>query len=739
MRTALAIVFFVVSVSVASSEPIRVRSGMHDGFTRLVFYLPARTEWSLNEKEGGATVVVAPRERFDIADVYDRIDRVRLSDIRTGKEGGAVEIQFGCDCTMRTEVLVGNVLVLDIVDPPGNVTTTASNGGETDGTSVSRPAGLRPPSKLSDAKRLTQTLTLPFGGSEEADTLERSRQLASVEAEMLEEVARAATQGLLSTHKPGGPQRQASATKLPSVGPDKPDASPAPPPPVALAHTSLSQSDTSGLKLTSEGESCRPDKDFDLASWAGADGFSAGLGTFRTQLTGEFDDINPEAAVRLARFYVAHGFGAEALSTLNSTAPEGKVVLRSLARIVDAGYDPAGAPFAKETDCDTHAALWAVMSLQRLTPKLATADRAILRTLNALPLAVRSHVGVTLAKKFLDAGQDDMSRALLRIVDRNKTGPDIRHEAIAGQIELKVGNEQEGRETLSATADRDREISPLALIALIEHDLASGVPVSAERADLISAFVFQYRSASLSQELKKLEILARASAGQLDTAFSLLRERTADGSINEELRDLQSRTTDFLIANPDDTLFLRHGLTQARKHAADLYPDTANALAERFLALGFPGEALEILTYPASGLAQIERRLLRARAALDTGDVDLAEDELATLINPEADALRAEIRSAKGQHAAASEIYGRIGRTDRSERQAWLASDWETLRSSDDGLNAALAALQVATPDAPEDEGELARNRRLLGDSEAARSTLTEALSRFVIPQDSTN
>ena len=741
MRLILPLLIFFASVSAAMSQPVVVRSGTHPGFTRLVFYLPEETTWKVEEGSEGAVLSTTPPTPFDITKVYNRIGRDRLENIRVGAKPGQVFMDLACDCTIRTETLIGNTLVLDLVAPEPQVESpgVADVGppvGQDDQSpaQANQPATVKPDfSRITDARRLPDELTKPFGGELDGEAIARSQNLAQVEREMLEQVARATTRGLL-TASLGPKEAPEKVASEPEENPRETEpAQVSEPTKNAAAHTNIGDEPS---KPAASVANCIADEDLDLASWTGSDGFVRGLGQLRSGLGGEVEETDPKAALSLAKFYIGYGFGAEA-SQMLSLMHESSESLRlgSMARILELGHDPYASPFENQAGCETSAALWAILSSTDPNLTRDAQDATILRGLNSLPPAVREYLGLALAETYLNAGDEDMSRAILRVLDRMGGDRGDKHKLVEGRTELSEGDFEKGEEKLQESAEAGAEPSPEALIALVDHKLTVGDPIDQDVSDLISAYAFQYRSSELERPLRRSEILARASVGQFDPAFRLLEAYGEEFEAAEDLNLLRSRVTASLTSKADDATFLRLGLVQAQQHAETLEPETAVALADRFLTLGLPDLVHVALPQTADGKAAEDRKVLRAKADVANGMLSRAEEELQGLVNASASALLAEIAAKRGDHATASKAFATIGMDQQSQEQAWLAGNWEDVNQSADESLKALAALMRDETSEPADPtlGPLARNRRLAEDAAASRASLQTLLSNFDI------
>lgn len=73
----------------AGAQSIAVRSGEHEGFTRLVLTLPRSSEWRLSRTDDGYALSLAEKGmRFDLSDVFRLIPRSRLAAIWEDRQSG---------------------------------------------------------------------------------------------------------------------------------------------------------------------------------------------------------------------------------------------------------------------------------------------------------------------------------------------------------------------------------------------------------------------------------------------------------------------------------------------------------------------------------------------------------------------------------------------------------------------------------------------------------------------------
>ena len=723
----------------AAAETAVVRSGEHDGFTRLVVYLPETADWTLREEPDRVTLLTGPTVTFDTSAVYTRIGRERAKAVAPGEDREGLSIRLNCRCPVRTETLVGNVVVLDLLDPPARQPEIAARPSVPDAGPHDRvqfPV-VSPSRPMEEARRVTELapLALPEPESPEAVT-----DLRGFEAEILREVSLAATQGLLSARLTPRAEDAAAATddSTPQARPPRGDDG------MIVHQSTLTPMESPPRPVDAAGIPCMTADRLDVANWGGDDGFAAELGRLRTSLTGEFDEPDPAAALALARFYIAHGFGAEAEAILTLPAPDTADldILRSMSRIVDLGHDPMPSPFDQQADCEGPAGLWSALA-QRTGTMSETAVSSILQALNALPPLLRSHLGTGLASNFVRSGNSEAAESVFRILDRTQQDRTPRADLAQGQLELDHGDRQTGRRLLDRTAGTEGEASPEALLALVRDDLSRGVAVPADVADLLAAYMLQYRNHPLAAQLVETETLARASAGQFDAAFARLQ---AGGPYAEQMAgitditDMRSRVAGYLVEAASDPVFLRHVVRLADHPQETISADAADAIADRVLTLGFPELAARVLQDNQPPGDSRTRTQIAARIALRLGKSSQALAGLQRFQGKEIEMLLAEAQAARGDHATASRTYRTLNMVEQADRHAWLAGNWAELAGSEDPLQTALSTLMSDSGAPPGTaRGPLSSGRRLLQDSTASRSTIEQMLARYSLSPEGLN
>lgn len=769
MAVRLLAVLLVLWAGPGLAQTVVVRGGEHEGFTRLVFNLPERLDYELTRSAGAARLKLARRGlTLDTRSVFERVPKTRLTEVSMPEGGDTVTLSLACACEVETFWFARAALVVDIRTPaegseepeeaPGDREEPPEVPAQTVAVLDPMPQGR--PSAAADlvSRGLARDLAAETGPRASPDP-KTAAMLDLSRERLVREIGRAATQGLLSPRQALPEKRTPEpAATAPPPGPEAPSG-PSPGANIHLrAETSIDR-DMRDVMMSGLGgaqsEVCLEPALTDVASWASEAPFATQIGSFRSRLMGEFDKPNASAVTALARFYVHFGFGAEARQTLDQMggATEAGAVLRTMAAILEQGHADAGSVLSGQMECAPMTALWSALSYRTLPANVPLDADAILRGFSALPPHLRAHLGPTLARRFLDAGLDQQSARVRRILNRNVATVTAEAALLEADVALAEGQTESAEATFDAIVDDNSAPSAEALLRLIDARLRRGTEISYDLAQLSGAYATEYRGTPLGAELSRAYLSALATSGAFDEAFAELHRVVSPEDSRRPL--VRDALLGILTERAADFDFLRHALPTAAGDADRLDPATANALAGRLLALGFTAAAEVFVGPDVTGAPARPRKLLRAEIALRKALPRRAEVELLGISGEEVNLLRARARSMLGEHKAARTLFASAGDAAQARREAWLAGDWATLAAEDAGAAAAIAALKRkteasdgtdagegeaapsgATPDAAADmaSGVLARNRELIEKSTEARDALRSLLAAYPGP-----
>ncbi len=592
--------------------------------------------------------------------------------------------------------------------------------------------------------------------------------VSEAEAQLLVQLGRAATQGLIEparitphvarsmgsdghVQQPAAPEPGGVATATGTHGTSEGSgaAPPLPDPQDALnvhAETSIDRDTvfrTPRTSVNADGGACLSDEDIAIGSWGDARDFTIQMSEARLSLVGEFDIPDPKIAANLSRLYLYFGFGAEARITLQAfdIMPKDAELLFDIAMILDAGQTSPDSPLVTMADCDTAAAMWAVLARPQLDPGETVNHGAVLRTFSGLPLHLRRQFGPLLSDRFLGAGAPDTARAIRDAIARAPGEHGAAVTMIDAQLDLAEGNARSAEVLLDEVVAGNGATSPEALILAIQSRLDRGATVTPKMIETAGALAFEHRKAADGPDLSRVHILALGTGGAFGDAFSAL-DRWRDSG---PARLQQETTVELfsLLSRPEaapvflQTYFANKALVDPIATPTEL----RMSLADRLLEEGFSEEARRIAGAQAS---QTETgRLFLARTALAEFDGASALRHIAGLQGRSAMRIRAQALGLLGRHAEAADAYLVAAAVDEAAAQAWQAGDWP--RVADLGSAPQKEALaqfgfipgEDAIPDDPAPPaaevqapgpGTLAQDAALLEDSRATRRVLDALL-----------
>lgn len=738
----------------AGAETVTVRSGEHEGFSRLVLPLREPAGWTLG-RQGEGYVLRLDRAGigFDLGRVFHLIPRRRLADVTPLPEGDGLQLALACACHALAFETDAGAIVIDIRDGPPAGSPFEHPDGPAGaeppaafpaGLAAPRPAGsFRPP--LGPAIRLpgdwaAHLPALPGRAGPGPPLLPATPDawVGGLEEDLLRQIGRAAAQGLVA------PERRSPAP----APPPPPEAVPEPVPdePGTAAHLRLraetsidrdARSGAAGPALTSEGAECPADADLALTGWGDGRPAFLQLAEARSALVGEFDRPDEAAVARLARLHLHLGMGAEAVALLDAfgVAPADAALLRAVAAVLDdtpsARRTPAAA-LAGMADCDTAAALWALLDPPGPGRGDVVNEAAALRAFSALPLHLRRDLGPRLAEAFLARGADAAAHAVRAAILRAPGGEGSAARLIAARLDLARGDLPSAEAALAPVLEEDGPLSPEALVLHVEARLARGLPVEPGMVAAAAALAHEHRGTPEGPALTRTHVLAAAGAGGFDSAFAALDRWRSDGP-----DPLQAGTAAEMMALlagvEDDMLFL--GQVFAHRAMPELAeaPDALRLkLAGRLLDLGFAEEARDLLGPAAERSA--EGRLLAAGTALRAHAPDRALAALTGIATPEAEALRGEALEMLGRHSEAALAFAAAGAELRAADAAFRAGRWDAAAAAGPGPRAeALHALGLAKRpvsqgmDGPMTEGDPMKMNEPAEDDRATTGTTTHS------------
>ncbi|MCC7321446.1 MAG: hypothetical protein IT542_10785 [Rubellimicrobium sp.] len=641
----------------AVAQDMAVQSGEHAGFTRLSIAVGAR-EWAFGRSGAGYALLIPDGPEFGIARAFDLISRHRVAGLSSTP--GRLNITLGCDpCHARLFPFGRDWLVIDIHDgraPAGSVHENPVDPP------ADRAAGMQAATRhrvdrgplplLSTAQDLPRwflpvramyppapaPLAPPPPPQEaSADAGHSPRPAADdVARAMVEGMIRAADQGLLDLNGDFGAIAGAGNRPAPPPGNPPPAASGMSPPITLPDRPGLSARTVMDDVLSMPGgagrRGCLEDGLFDVAAWAGGGDFATELGAARLALTDERDRITQAGAERLARAYLAYGFGREALEalTLHPGQSRDRDILRLIAQVVDGQTADPGI-LADQAGCTGQVVLWRGLALGSIGTFPEVERIAAVTAFRLLPDVLRRQLAPRLARLMIEAGDPLAAREILaRVPSADFTGS-------ADSVAIEVALARSESDPAAAVANllslirSDPRAGPGAMVALVDLAVSGTVAPQEIDLDLLRALRFEGRGGPDEAALAVAEVRILAHLGRHDEAIGILPTIPA-----ARRAPAIAAAVAGLVAEPDDARFLA---TAFDNLPAPLAPESAHLVAARLIDLGFAARALDLLAGTVPGPDMTQRRLLRAAAHAALVRSDLAEADLLGLPGITADAI----------------------------------------------------------------------------------------------------
>ena len=745
MRWLCALLLILYAQTVLA-ETIRIRSGDHADFTRLVLTILPGRDWQFG-RSGESYVLFSgdPVDIFETARVFDRIPSGRIADLVSGQSPGRLQIVTGCDCHATAYLWRPDRLVIDVVEGPA----PADSPFETQLDPVAETIRTAPQTPLplvfTDRNAPDQSeLTLPFLTSDlpvEIFAAENAL-ILQTETAIYDSLARAASQGLLDIVdiEPAGLPVAAERIDQPI----DPEIAPAfvpgpiaeitsPTRPGLTARTSFERDFSSidpALLSGSVGETCLDDRHFDLAGWADSRPFSEQIGEANSLLTAEFDVYSEGAVEKLARIYLHFGFGREAIQTLSldDERTHEREIMITLAHLLDG--EPIGSRvFEGQLGCVRAVALWSGLARESLEGMDESERNAAIMAFRTLPEAVRGHIGASLAQLLLDVGDPVAADSILGAAALYREGPSVAADLTAAEIELESEGADFAIAALQDLIENEPRLTPEGLVRLIDLTLREGRAVDPSVISLAEAMQSEYRGTPEAANLANSIVRALVASDQFDDARILIATDLPPMS-TEMLSQLRSDTIIAMASRMPDSSFIEMAFDDV---PVGIEPTAVNALARRLIDLGFAERATALLYGPASGTDMSERRYLRAEAALQLGAYDQVAEVLTGLQDPRAKRLRALSLAAQGDFAAALLIESEASDIATDPTLAWRAGAWQALDASPDPLLQAASEAMLTDQNALREQQPLAERRDLLKEAGQTRELAAQLLDRFAL------
>ena len=737
-----------LATAAAQANPIVVRSGDHDGFTRLVMRLPDDVKWQVTETRGLKTVNLSGHEDgFDTRRIFDVIPRDQLTGVRSYPS--RLELEISCDCTINTFVEQNAFLVLDILDgpilPPLEVKqaprfiaaqpSSRFNFGDLLWSEVSRKTETDEGELPREVEEDQQPKKPPQEPSKaQSDFIDQTRE------QLLLGVGDAASRGILELAAPdllaldeqqiNTPQtevfdssQERVTTSIPGDG--------------NVRITNSQDIPISGVdeNFMTSGAVCADASGIAIPDWGNRQPFHTQIANLREVLYSEIDLLDQENAKRLAQAYLYFGFGAEEkqILRLSDELVSANPQLMDLADIMEHGYARNPRFVHRFSDCDSDLALWAMMAAKSVPDDSIVNANAVLRALAKLPDHLKTFLAPALSERFTARGDLEAAAIALRNIEVSNQELPSSADLAKARIEDATGNPETAEQLLNEVIEENAAETPEALIALVDNKVEKGERVPADIALLIETYAFERRHEALATDLLRAHVLAASYSGQFNKAFQVM-QREEISEDPEFLAEMQSRTFLALSLFASDIDFLDGFYDHFPQSALSLTNASTLETAARLLELGFASEADSILSKNSDEQKSDEEKILHATVFLALENPQAAINLLDGLGSEHAIKLRAEALLDLGQNQSAFNLFQATDTAEEAVRSAWLADEWVDLMPSDTPVFDEFRELAKEPISAIESSDTMLSTAAAeLDQTASARETLNQLLQSFQI------
>lgn len=731
------------------AEPVTIRSGEHETFSRFVITIGEGTRWSVERTEGGFLLELTNRaDGFDTSTVFDRIPRERVLNV-SQKTPNALFFAVDCACIADAFLWRADQLVVDIVNDPNPAETTVADAEiatfesleitlQNQALEVPADAPQQfpnflalqvgtesfPPMMLAESS--SEVIALEDASpTPPAIDMEEMSELKATESALIEGLARAASQGFLDAAIVAPPILEPTPVPDTSVEDEAPlPVAPMIPQQPGIGITTALDRELMIVRsiLGAEiGQQCLSNDLFELSDWADERPFHTQVAGLAEALAGEFGEQPLEAQNQLARLYLHYGFGTEARMILaaDPAQSQDRTVLAQLAGMIDE-FEDDYTLIAAQKGCDTAGAMWAFFANPEDLDD--EAKNHIIQTFFGLPQPLRGQIAPRLSRRFIEIGRVDAAERLLRATDTGDTAANHETASARALIAEEMDQPDVAIAVLAEQADDNARMTPASLIRLIELGVENDHLPQDSDLILAAALRQEHRGTETADRLAIAEAAGHTQLGQFEAAFDLLANREdqiALAAINDTATQMTNTTEPAVFLG-----FAFGGLPDG------LTSQTENLIAARLADLGFPDRAASMLSGPAERDAAAERRYLRASLAIDTGDYSGAIDGMMGIETSRANDIRLQAYAGMGEFSSALSVRPADAQDAEDSALQFRAGAWDRLTENDDEVLSTFAEAILAPP-AETPAETLADRREILAQSQDSRRAVEALLLRF--------
>ena len=334
----------------------------------------------------------------------------------------------------------------------------------------------------------------------------------------------------------------------------------------------------------------------DMTTWSDGLGFDQQLGALRQAAFDSNGNLLRAPTIDLARYYIYHGFGAEAESWLLQIEDTPQTEL-SMARYLDDRPGPNFPPVETLALCSGLDILWRFVDAPDF-PELALAQRQEMRlAFSGLPLGLRRLLGPDFVRRLAAEGYDDDAADVREALARGSTLDDA--EVLV--LEMETTDAQPTRsdtETLEAQLQTAGPDTARVMREYLAARRQASDPPEEDRLIAAEALLRETEPEPRPGSLWHEVLLAHTAMGDMERAFPML------DALSDAPRETQSTISesvlDLLLANRKDAaLIVMANRLVANDQAAGLPQNLRAEIYERLVYFGLDDMAMPFLVESA--------------------------------------------------------------------------------------------------------------------------------------------
>ncbi|MEP3053591.1 MULTISPECIES: hypothetical protein [Rhodobacterales] len=603
----LHIVVFAIFPHLLSANPIPVRTGDHDNFTRVVLSVPSSSNWV--EEVTGRVILIKISDHkvgFDTSKAFDRIGRDRISSFKASSSN--LEIQMGCDCTVESYRTVKNLIVLDIFNQDDVVNANlqvdqvdfAHLGArnlqlpktQKEELEVNAPREQKePPVDVGQVRNKVENATETSLKIENGESLKGAREI------LLQEFGSSATRGILSISSslPAREERspQIDLSIFSENLEDSLERSEVGSPNIEISSSSDLLNTSAAQQIIQSSGFCVDADLLQISQWGKKSSPISEVGNLRSAIFDELQQVEPQEVLKLAKLYLHLGFGAESAATLNivPSLKKNHPELLAIAEIMEFSKSANGNFFKAMESCNSAAAMWALFTNNISGIRSAEVNTdAVIFALNDLPISLRENLAPTISNQLLALDLGAAADLALRTLERSSELSTVDVVLARSNLDTVDNSPKESKKNLRYVIDSNTLQSAEALIKLIDLEFKNDGQISEQQLLLASAYTMELRHHDLIHEIQRAFILALTMSGEFSRSIRILEDYVKERS-KFQTDGLQNRVVQYLTKHSTVEEFLLFTFATLDRRTLNLNASTMKKISERLEELGFLEQA----------------------------------------------------------------------------------------------------------------------------------------------------